>query len=65
MAKFLPWGMTRPTLPVRFGPTGSLGVYQGFVLPAFYRRSEPAFDLARSFMRAFGASVFGTSVPKK
>ena len=37
----------------------------GFVLPAFYRRSEPTLDLARSFLSAFGRSVLGTAVHEK
>jgi hypothetical protein len=46
-------------ISVEFSRSGSEAVYQGLVLPGFYPKSEPAFDLGRPFLGPFGGGVSG------
>jgi hypothetical protein len=53
------WSRTNAAfrISVKFSGSGSVPVYQNLVLPGIYPKSEPAFDLGRSSLRALGGGV--------
>jgi hypothetical protein len=51
-------GQSRFRISVELSRSGREAVYQSLVLPGFYPKSEPAFDLERPSLRALGGGRF-------
>jgi hypothetical protein len=57
--------MPFPGISVKFSPSGSGPVHQTGILPGFYPKSEPALDIERPLLRAFGRAFLGILMHEK